>query len=166
MAKKSYRGISAEERGKASRIYRKRLKAGLIPRPSKTQCAACLQKNGQIERHREDYSFVDNTSIIVLCCRCHRMVHLADRYPEAWNEYRRLVRLGYQWGPTKAIGLIIADNVDPGRLPAAPANAPRESTVLDEIESGQHLHGDLETRRARLMQVFAEAAAPVTEALF
>lgn len=166
MARKPYKGISAEERGKASRIYRKRLKTGLVDRPAKTRCEACLQRGGQIERHREDYSFVDNTSIIVLCCRCHRMVHLADRYPDAWHEYRRLVRQGYQWGPTKAIGLIISDHVEQRRIPAAPANDPRRSTVLDEIEAGNHLHGDLETRRARLMQVFEDALGPVAETLF
>lgn len=154
MAKKSYREFSVEDRHVSARIYGRRLKSGEVEPMDKSECWACGQTEGQIEAHREDYSWLGNESLVVLCCRCHRVLHMRDRWPDAWDYYRERVRQGWQWPASRAIGTIATDmrsmSVDGAKL----VNDPRDRTVLDDIHDDKYMFGTPEQRQERLAELY------------
>lgn len=151
MARKPYLEFSVDDRHASSRMYGRLLRNGTITRVDKSGgCAACFMTKGPIEEHREDYSSLENDSLVVLCYRCHRVLHMRDRWPDEWDFYREKVRLGWQWGWSKSIGPVAGDmrscSLDRARL----VNEPRDRTPLDDINDGVLLKGTPEDRRARL----------------
>lgn len=134
-------------------MYGRMLRSGQTPPVDKSECAACKMTQGQIEAHREDYSWLGNESLVVLCYRCHRVLHMRDRWPDQWDFYREQVRQGWQWRHTKAIGYVSGDMRSCSLEHAKRVNAPRKRTVLDDIHEGVLLIGTPEERRERMAKI-------------
>jgi hypothetical protein len=157
MARKPYLEFSIEDRHVGASMYVYGLKNGWFENKSKENgCEACLMPlgSGPIELHREDYSIIDPSELIVICYRCHRVLHMRDRYPEGWDFYREKVREGYRWPWTKdigpAAGAMRSMNLNGARL----VNEPRDRTVLDDIHDGVYLKGTPEDRQDRLKNLY------------
>lgn len=154
MARKPYGEFSVIDRHISSRLYRLDVRRGFLPAAVKEICEACLQSDGQIENHREDYSRCDATGLIILCYRCHRILHMRDNNPEAWDDYREAVRRGYQWHATRNFGIVIGQNMKGRTLPDRRTNAPRERTVLDDVNDGVYLSDPPDVRAARMAAMY------------
>lgn len=172
MARKPYLEFSIEDRHVGSFVYRHGLKNGWYAAKSKENgCEACLMPlgSGPIERHREDYSIIDPNEAIIICYRCHRVLHMRDKYPDGWDFYREKVREGFRWDWCKdigpAAGAMRSKNMNAAKL----LNEPRERTVLDDIHDGVYLQGTPEDRRERLNRLYKiaeEIRAEGQETLF
>ena len=153
MARKPYLEFSVEDRHAGAYVYGYGLKHGWFEKPDKSGgCSACLTPlgKGPIEEHREDYSKVEPEETVILCCRCHRVLHMRDRYPDGWNFYRTKVREGYQWHWEKNIAPIANEMRSKSMSRAKLVNEPRDRTVLDDINDGVLLTGTPEERRERM----------------
>ncbi|MGW8179031.1 MAG: hypothetical protein ACWGQW_09740 [bacterium] len=153
MARKPYLEFSIDDRHAGSYVYRYGLKNGWFESPDKSAgCSACLLPfgKGPIEAHREDYSKIEPEECVIICCRCHRVLHMRDKYPEAWDFYRDKVREGYQWHWEKNIAPIANEMRSKSMSRAKLANEPRDRTVLDDINDGVLLTGTPEERRERM----------------
>lgn len=155
MAKKPYLEFSVDERHLSAKLWKLKKRAGLISPPDLSHCAACLQMEGTIEAHREDYSFSDETSLVPLCYRCHRVVHMRDRFPHGWDHYVELIRSGYQFAATKSIGVVSDDMVNMA-APKLRLSINRFRTVLDDINDGNLLVGTRADRVQRLEDMAEE----------
>lgn len=156
MAKKPYNGYSVQDRNVSARLFKRDMKNGLFPNPKKAFCEACLLTRGQLESHREDYSLCGPEGLVTLCYRCHRVLHMRDNNPVAWNAYRGAIRRGFQWQATRAFGKVMAENIKGRILPSEhPVNQPRERTILDDIHDGLLLSDPLEIRQERLRALYA-----------
>jgi hypothetical protein len=152
-----YNGFTSEDRTVSSKLFRARLKAGVYETPQKDHCEACFQSEGQIEWHREDYSIVDPSTLFTICYRCHRVLHMRDRYPETWDLYRKLIREGRQWYDTKSIGTVMKENVKAIVLRGSSVvNDPRPWTLLDAVDDGSMLNDTHEVRMVRMAQVWED----------
>jgi len=157
MARKPYNGFSVEDRRVSSRLFRLYLKLGRWERPSKDRCTICYLAAGPIEWHREDYSIIDPSGLVTICYRCHRVLHMRDKFPEAWDAYRGAIRRGYRWQIASHIGTVMRDNMYGRILPAgSPTNAPRARTLLDDIHEGLLLPDTPEIRRLRMDALYDE----------
>lgn len=157
MARKPYLEFSIEDRHVGSFVYRHGLKVGWFePRSKEDGCEACLMPfgNGPIELHREDYSIIDPSELVVICYRCHRVLHMRDKYPEGWDFYRDKIREGYRWPWTKDIGPAAGAMRTMNMTGAKLVNEPRSRTVLDDINDGVYLKGTKEDRRERLSRLY------------
>jgi hypothetical protein len=156
MARKPYLEFSVEDRHVSSRLYRHGVKNGWFDPPDKSAgCAACTQGSGPIERHREDYSQIEpNDSLVILCYRCHRVVHMRDRYPDGWEYYRTKVREGWRWDWAKDIGPVASD-MRSQREPDRKVREALDRTPLDDIHDGTLLAGTPEDRQERLQKLYA-----------
>src|SRR5580704_10074507 len=95
---KSYNNFSPQERAAGAAYHRRLRQQGLWHPPAR--CLACGQTEGLIDAHWEYYSRpFDTTRDLPLCARDHLMVHLRDRYHEAWTEYCTKIRDGYRSAP-------------------------------------------------------------------
>jgi hypothetical protein len=151
VARKPYLEFSVEDRHAGSYVYRHGLKSGWFTKPDKSGgCSACRVTVGPIESHREDYSKIEPEETVTLCCRCHRVLHMRDRYPEQWDFYREKVREGYQWHWEKNIAPIANEMRSKSTSRAKLINKPRDRTVLDDINDGVLLTGTPEERRKRM----------------
>lgn len=153
MARKPYLEFSVEDRHASSRMYGRFLRNGTVEPVDKSQCVACKQTEGQIEAHREDYSWLGNESLVVLCYRCHRVLHMRDRWPDEWDFYREQIREGWQWNATKSIGYVSSDMRSCSVERARRVSAPRERTALDDIHDGILLIGTPGDRRQRMADI-------------
>lgn len=103
------------------------------------KCWACLIEGkvpGDIIAHLEDYSNpIDGA--IWLCYRCHTVLHARFDKKHGWDSYREQVRNGIQWPLIKSYHRVLEEHYYNDRmwLPK-PVNKPRQSTILDEIDSG------------------------------
>lgn len=154
MARKPYLEFSVADRRASAKLYSYGLKNGWFERPSKEGgCTACFQTKGPIETHREDYSQIEpNDSLVVICYRCHRVLHMRDRYPEGWEFYRDRIREGWQYQWTKDIGPAAGD-MRAKNPPRFKPNEARERTILDDIHDGILLKGTPEERQERLKEI-------------
>lgn len=85
---KSYNGFTGEQRMEGDRILKRAIAAGEIPSPMTQPCAMCGQTEGIRHYHCEDYSpehIVDDA--VVLCWRCHMMLHNRFYHPKSWYNY-------------------------------------------------------------------------------
>lgn len=135
-------------------MYRRLVKAGTYERMDKSGgCSACLQTSGPIENHREDYSWLGPESLVVLCYRCHRVLHMRDRWPDEWDFYREQVRQGWRWNWSKTIGPVAGDMRSCSVERAKLVNPPRKLTTLDDIHDGLLLIGTPEERQERMREI-------------
>lgn len=156
MARKPYLEFSVEDRHAGAYVYNWKLKHKVFKQKDKSGgCEACKLPlgKGPIEAHREDYSRVEPEETVILCCRCHRVLHMRDRYPEAWDFYRNKVREGFQWHWEKDIRPIANEMKSMSMTRANPVNDPRDRTVLDDINDGVLLTGTPEERRKRMEEL-------------
>lgn len=161
MARKPYLEFSVEDRHVGSFVYHQYLKRGIFEAKSKKGgCEACLMPfgKGPIEGHREDYSSIAPEEVIIICYRCHRVLHMRDRWPEEWDFYRNKIREGWRWPWAKDIGPVAGDMRSKNIAKAKLLNAPRGRTVLDDIHDGVYLTGTPEDRRERLQELYSIAA--------
>lgn len=155
MARKPYLEFSVEDRHTGAYLYAKGIKLGLWEAPDTSAgCSACGQTSGDIEAHREDYSKIEPDELVVLCYRCHRVLHMRDRYLDGWEFYREKVREGWRWPATKSI-TVTANDMKLKRLNGAKReNDPVDRTVLDDIHDGVLLTGTPEERRERMERLY------------
>lgn len=153
MARKPYLEFSVADRHASSRMYGRMLRSGETEPVDKSECVACKQTEGQIEAHREDYSWLGNESLVILCYRCHRVLHMRDRWPDEWDYYREQIRQGWQWNATKSIGYVSGDMKACSVERAKRVNPPRERTALDDIHDGILLIGTPEERQKRMEEI-------------
>jgi hypothetical protein len=131
---KSYNGFTPYQRQQHHDWLKAAIKMGVVPEPK--VCAACSQERGKIEYHAEDYNwkFIPG---IVLCYRCHTMVHLRDSHPEFWAEYRQAIREGARFAPALSFGEVLhhvqSGSIDSAYFDIVEAN---EVDVLGMIDSG------------------------------
>ena len=99
MPLKTYNGFSGEQRGRSSTWLNKQYAAGL-ERP--VRCEACLQSEGYLTAHAEDYSepFGPHIHQYSLCYTCHMMVHCRDNAQSQWLDYISIVRAGGRFEPS------------------------------------------------------------------
>lgn len=156
MAKKPYLEFSIAERHRSAKLWKLKRKAGLIPIFDTSACAACGMDAG-VEAHREDYSFSDNTSLVALCHRCHRVLHMRDRYPDGWDHYRKQIRMGFGYYDCRNIG-VIASMMANCAAPDFRSNPPVGRSVLDDIHDSVLLVGTRADRIQRLADMEQELA--------
>lgn len=155
MAKKAYNGFSVDDRHVSARLFKLDMRNGVFPDPKKSACEACLIDMGQLESHREDYSLAGAEGLLTLCYRCHRVLHMRDNNPGAWDAYRGAVRRGFQWAATRDFSRVIAENIKGRVLPSKhPLNVARERTILDDIHDGLLLADPPEIRAERLAALY------------
>lgn len=160
MARKPYGEFSVEDRHVSARLFKLDMKAGLFPNPKQDACEACLQSEGQLDSHREDYSLCGPEGLVTLCYRCHRVLHMRDNHPVAWDAYRGAIRRGFRWEATRGFGKMLAENINGRILPSKlPINAPRGRTILDDIHDGLLLADPPAIRQARLRALYARYRA-------
>jgi hypothetical protein len=172
MARKPYLEFSVEDRHTGSFVYSHGLKNGWFEAKDKSGgCEGCLMPygSGPIEAHREDYSLIDPMEVVILCYRCHRVLHMRDRYPEGWEFYREKVREGFQWRWCKDIGPAAGAMRSMSMKDARLVNKPRQRTALDDIHDGVYLRGtpyDRQMRLARLYEMAEEIRSDKQDSLF
>ena len=85
----SYNGFSSNERAKVGRIQLAAIRSGKFPAPK--QCELCIQTNGQMQLHNEDYSkpFEDAHPI---CRSCHGALHARFTNPGRWQNRLVIIR--------------------------------------------------------------------------
>jgi hypothetical protein len=130
----AYNGYDHNQRMAAYRWLMKAYEAGTRTKP--IHCDACLQSNGVVEPHSEDYSapYGDNIGEYGLCYRCHMMVHCRYKNNEVWNKYLKLLREGYNFeGMSKNYHGFIAWLKSPQLWKPKLVNIPRAETALDVI---------------------------------
>ena len=135
---KSYNSFTAAQRSKAARWAMLEVAAGR--RSWVLTCQACGQDGGIVQPHSEDYSepYGLHIGAIVLCHRCHMMVHHRD-YSEkaqaAWLVYCSKLREGWRGAALASTTfapinkLVAMGGWDHGDL----VNQPRACTILDLI---------------------------------
>lgn len=135
-----YNGFTEEERAKGGAIQTWAYGKGYLVRAER--CEACNvkgQEPADIVAHLEDYT-EPITGSIFLCYRCHKMLHLRFRFPEAWSQYRDKVREGSYWPlATNNPRVVMRDHVTPkldGMSPEGERGESKNRTVLDDIDDG------------------------------
>ena len=85
---KSYNGFSAYQRQKGSNILKQAIDKGILEHPNNCKCSFCGQDKGIRHYHNEDYS-EDKvvTTAVVLCWRCHMMLHGRFKHPLSFAQY-------------------------------------------------------------------------------
>lgn len=110
-----YNGFSPQQREAVQAYLNREWAAGRLPRPAR--CLACLQLDGAIHGHLENYDLPD--TYVPLCITCHLVLHCRYRHRAAWAEYRDRVRSGWQappLGQREAFG-VIRSGILAGRWP-------------------------------------------------
>jgi hypothetical protein len=134
----SYNGFEPAERMRALRWLKGEVAAGRRHQP--TVCEACGQTEGIVEAHSEDYSapFGDHIGAYGFCYVCHMMIHCRFKAPDAWVSYISALRDGHRPLPSysRAFGVIRGLLAGRYTLWSNTPNAPRERTVLDDIDEG------------------------------
>lgn len=111
MTRHSYNGFSAETRDAVGKLLWESYRTGALPKP--THCWACGMSSAvvSIQTHLEDYAEPFRGQI-PLCRGCHGALHLRFRDGSSWENWKTLVRAGFQ-----------------GRVFLV--NAPRKESILD-----------------------------------
>lgn len=95
MGLSDYNGFPGKLREQSLRRVHKLWDSGEVPRPER--CDACGQTEGAIHGHSEDYS---NDHIhLPICITCHLLLHMRFQMPDVWEQYKTMVRDGYQGIP-------------------------------------------------------------------
>lgn len=141
MGLSNYNGFTGREREASLRRVHKLWDSGEVPRP--TECMACGQTKGTLHGHSEDYS--NDHVHIPLCITCHLILHMRFQQPKLWDQYRDLVRRGWQGTPLEQRNALYRIKVlyVPSRKeewPMVLINEPRSGTVLDVIPPIKFTH--------------------------
>ena len=100
MALATYNGFPGKMRDRSTKAQEEFWDANPdYPRPEKLGCMVCLQPDGLIQGHLEDYSQVQ--VYMPLCVTCHMMLHMRWQGGPLWEEYKLAVRHGFR-GQAKA----------------------------------------------------------------
>lgn len=129
-----YNGFSSTQREEAYAWMKAEEAAGRLSSVV-SRCCACGQTRGRLEKHSEDYSrpFGPHIGAFGLCVRCHMLIHLRFRRPEAWAKYIEAVAAGYIFEPltTRTPGSALHLDFRKATRRVVPAEL-----VLDTIASG------------------------------
>jgi hypothetical protein len=95
----TYNGFTDQQRNVAAAWEKRERYSGRKQAP--VVCQVCGQLEGRIEPHSEDYSFPYGAHIgqYGFCFRCHRILHMRFRAPEAWLRYLEALRDGATFAP-------------------------------------------------------------------
>jgi hypothetical protein len=134
MGLSNYNGFTGKEREASLRRVHKLWASGEVPKP--VECLACFQREGTIHGHSEDYS--NDHVHIPICITCHLILHMRFQMPKLWDQYREMIRLGWQGRPLEQRNalyrikqLYIPDRRD--EWPMEDVYEIRSGTVLDMI---------------------------------
>lgn len=86
-----YNGFSPQQRDRVQAYLNRQWTTGALPRPA--LCIACLQDEGAIHGHLENYDLPD--TFVALCITCHLVLHGRFRHAEAWQGYCDHVAAGW-----------------------------------------------------------------------
>lgn len=141
MGLSDYNGFPGKMREQSLRRVHKLWDSGAVPRPA--QCDACGQRDGAIHGHSEDYS---NDHIhLPLCITCHLILHMRFQQPLLWENYKTMVREGYQGIPLEQRNALyrikqIYPPSETSKWPMTKLWDERSATVLDMICPIKFIH--------------------------
>lgn len=141
MGLSNYNGFTGKQREASLRRVHRLWEQGLVPRP--TRCDPCGQEQGAIHGHSEDYS---NDHIhLPICITCHLILHMRWQQPTLWDNYRAMVRDGFQGIPLEQRNALyeikrLYPPSETSKWPMTLVNPPTCGTVLDMITPIKFIH--------------------------
>lgn len=94
MALATYNGFPGKMRDRSTRVQEEFwAEHPDYGRPEEHGCMACLQHDGLIQGHLEDYSQVE--VFMPLCVTCHMFLHMRWQRGSIWEDYKKAVRWGF-----------------------------------------------------------------------